>query len=87
MRKFMTSGILANMQYNLPEDYKDLFLLNCKSQIDSRGTFGETPVKSQLMMASCGPLHGKESAWADFTSVRFESSSIGVDGTRSFLQK
>ena len=73
MRKFMTSGILANMHYNLPEDYKDFFLLNCKSQIDSRGTFGETLVKSQLMMASCGPLRGKESVWADLTSVRFES--------------
>ena len=74
MRQFMTSGILANMHYNLPEDYKDFFLLNCKSQIDSRGTFGETLVKSQLMMASCGPLRGKESVWADLTSVRFESS-------------
>ena len=26
------------------------------------------------MMASCGPLHGKESVWADLTSIRFESS-------------
>ena len=26
------------------------------------------------MMASRGPLHGKESVWADLTSVRFESS-------------
>ena len=74
MRKFMTSGILANMQYNLPEDYKNFFLLNCKSQIDSKGTFEETLVKSQLMMASCGPLHGKESVWTDLTSIRFESS-------------
>ena len=74
IRTFMTSETLANMQYNLPEDYKDFFLLNCKSQIDSRGTFGETLVKSQLMMASCGPLHGKESVWADLPSVRFESS-------------
>ena len=73
MRKFMTSGILANMQYNLPEDYKNFFLLNCKSQIDSNGTFEETLVKSQLMMASCDPLHGKESVWADLTSIRFES--------------
>ena len=70
----MTSGVLANMQYNLPEDYKNFFLLNCKSQIDSKGTFEETLVKPQLMMASCGPLHGKESVWADLTSIRFESS-------------
>ena len=63
-----------NMQYNLPEDYKNFFLLNCKSQIDSKGTFEETLVKSQLMMASCGPLRGKESVWADLTSIHFESS-------------
>ena len=63
-----------NMQYNLPEDYKNFFLLNCKSQIYSKGTFEETLVKSQLMMASCGPLHGKESVWADLTSIRFEGS-------------
>ena len=48
--------------------------MNCKSQIDSKGTFEETLVKSQLMMASRGPLHGKESVWADLTSIRFESS-------------
>ena len=49
MRKFMTSGILANMQYNLPEDYNNFFLLNCKAQIHSKGTFGETLVNSQLL--------------------------------------
>ena len=74
MRKFMTSGILANMQYNLPEDYSNFFLFSCKAQIDSKGIFGETVVNSQLMMASSGPLHGKESVWTDFTSIRFESS-------------
>ena len=75
MRKFMTSGILANMQYNLPEDYKNFFFFSCKAQIDSKGIFGETDVvKPQLMMASCGPLHGKESVWTDLTSIRFESS-------------
>ena len=75
MRKFMISGILANMQYNLPEDYENFFLFCCKAQIDSKGIFGEADIVNlRLMMASCGPLHGKESVWTDLTSIRFESS-------------
>ena len=33
MGKFMTSGILANMQYNLPEEYGNFFLQGCRDQI------------------------------------------------------
>ena len=38
MRKFMTSGILANMQYNLPEEYGNFFLQGCRNQIESKGS-------------------------------------------------
>lgn len=36
MRKFMTSGTLANMQYSLPAQYSDHFLPSCKAQLESR---------------------------------------------------
>ena len=74
MRKFMTSGILANIQYSLPNEYWDFFLSNCVTQLESNGISGETILRSQLMMASTGPLHGKESVWTDLTSICFEKS-------------
>ena len=66
MRKFMTSGILGNMQYHLPEEY--FFLqLGCRNQIESKGTCPsvDNVLPLHLMMASCGPFIGKESVWAD----------------------
>lgn len=74
MRKFMTSGTLANMQYSLPAQYSDHFLPSCKAQLESKERYSETSLLPQLMLASCGPLRGKESVWADLTSVCFESS-------------
>ncbi|KAL9964950.1 hypothetical protein ACROYT_G028667 [Oculina patagonica] len=74
MRKFMISGTLAGMQYSLPAQYSDLFLPNCMTQLESRGISEETGLFPQLMLASSGPLHGKESVWADLTSICFESS-------------
>lgn len=56
MRKFMMSGSLAHMQYSLPVEYKDFFLLNCMAQLDSTG---DTVTLPQLMMASSGCLLGK----------------------------
>lgn len=76
MRKFMTSGILAQMQYSLPEEYRDFFLFSCTTQLESKVTFGETALLPELpvMMASSGSLLGKESVWADLSSVCFEKS-------------
>ena len=36
IRKFITSGTLENMQYSLPTQYSDLFLPNCKAQLDPK---------------------------------------------------
>ena len=33
MRKFMTSEILANMQYFLPKEYRDIFFTICSAQL------------------------------------------------------
>ena len=74
MRKFMTSGILANIQYSLPNEYRDFFSSNCVTQLESNGISGESILRPQLMMASTGPLHGKESVWTDLTSICFEKS-------------
>ena len=74
MRKFMTSGTVANMQYSLPTQYSDLFLPNCKAQLESKERYEETSLFPQLMLASSGPLLGKESVWADLASICFESS-------------
>ena len=72
MRKFMTSGILGNMQYSLPEEFKDFFLLSCISQLESSENSGEIVQPPQFVMASSGPLLGKESIWSDLTSICFE---------------
>lgn len=72
--QIMTSGILVNMQYSLPYEYRDFFLSNCVTQLDSNGISGETILLPQLMMVSTGPLRGKESAWTDLTSICFETS-------------
>ena len=71
MRKFMTSGILAHMQFSLPEEYKDFFLFSCTAQLEPKGISGETVILPELMMASSGSLLGKESVWSDLTSVCF----------------
>lgn len=47
MRKFMTSETLANMQYFLPKEYRDIFFKIC----------------SELMFSSSGPLAGKVAVW------------------------
>ena len=76
MCKFMTSGNVANMQYNLPEEYGDFFLQGCRNQIEAKGTclsVDKVP-PLHLMMASCGPLLGKESVWADLRLISFESN-------------
>ncbi|PFX13057.1 hypothetical protein AWC38_SpisGene22896 [Stylophora pistillata] len=65
MRKLVTSGTLANMQYSLPTQYSYLFLPNCKAQLESKERLEETSLFPQLMLASSGPLLGKESVWAD----------------------
>ena len=41
MRKFMTSGILGNKQYSLPEEFKDFFLFSCISQFETSENSGE----------------------------------------------
>ncbi|KAK2555747.1 hypothetical protein P5673_022327, partial [Acropora cervicornis] len=46
----------------------------CKAQLESKERYSETSLFPQLILASCGPLRGKESMWADLTSVCFESS-------------
>ena len=74
MRKFKTSGILAHMQFSLPEEYKDFFLFSCTAQLEPKGISGETVILPELMMASSGSLLGKESVWSDLTSVCFETS-------------
>ena len=60
MGKFMTSGTLANMQYSLPTQCSDLFLPNCKAQLESKERYEETSLFPQLMLASSGPLLGME---------------------------
>ena len=70
----MTSGTLVNIQDSLPAQYSDLFLPNCKAQLESKERYTETSLFLELIFASCSPLLGKESVWADLTSVCFESS-------------
>ena len=79
MRKFMTSGILGNMQYHLPEEYRYFFLQGCRNQIDSKGTCPsvDNVLPLHLMMASCGPFIEKESVWGDLTLISFESTYLG----------
>lgn len=72
MRKFMTSGILGNMQYSLPEEFKDFFLFSCISQLETSENSGENVQPPQFVMASSGPLLGKESIWSDLTPICFE---------------
>ena len=72
MHKFVTSGILAIMPYNPPEDYKNFFLLKCKGQIESKGISGGTLRPPQLMMASLGPLL-EQYLLTDLMSICFES--------------
>ena len=74
MCKFMTSGILGNMQYHLPEEEKGLFLQGCRNQIESKGTCPsvDNVLPLHLMTASCGPFIGKETVWADVTLISFE---------------
>ena len=72
MRKFMTSGILGNMQYSLPEEFKDFLLLSCISQLESSENSGEIVQPPQFVMASSGPLLGKESIWSDLTPICFK---------------
>ena len=76
MRKFMISGTLANMQYSLPAQYKDFFLPNCMAQLESKASSEETDLDlhAQLMLATSGPLLGKESLWTELTYVCLESS-------------
>lgn len=74
MRKLVTSGTLVNMQYSVPTQYSDLFLPNCKAQLESQERHEETSLFPQLMLASSGPLLDKESVWADLTSICFEST-------------
>ena len=61
MRKFMTSGILAHMQYSLPEQYADFFLLNCRAHFESNGISEESASLPELTMGSSAPIHDKES--------------------------
>lgn len=72
MRKLMTSGILGNMQYSLPEEFKDFYLFSCISQLESSENSGEIVQPPQFVMASSGPLLGKESIWSDLTPICFE---------------
>ena len=76
MRKFMISGTLANMQYSLPAQYKDFFLPNCMAQLESKASSEEADLDlhAQLMLATSGPLLGKESLWTELTYVCLESS-------------
>ena len=62
MRKLITSGILGNMQYHLPEEYRDFFLLGCRNQIETKGTCPsvDSVLPLHLMTSSCGPFIGKE---------------------------
>ena len=73
MRKFMTSCSLANMQYCLPEEYQEFFFDNCKAMLGSKGVLENIAELPQLMMASTGSLIGKESLWADLSSIKFGS--------------
>ena len=74
MCKFMTSGILRNMQYHLPEEYRDFFLQGCRNQIESKGTCPsvDNVLSLHLMTASYGPFIGRETVWADLTLISFE---------------
>ena len=72
MCKFMTSGIVGNMQYSLPEEFNDFFLFSCISQLESSENSVEIVQPPQFVMASSGPLPGKESIWSDLTPICFE---------------
>lgn len=74
MCKFMTSGILRNMQYHLPEEYRDFFLQGCRNQIESKGTCPsvDNVLSLHLMTASYGPFIGRETVLADLTLISFE---------------
>lgn len=73
MRKFMTSCSLANMQYCLPVEYQEFFFDNCKAMLGSKGILENIAEQPHLMMASTGSLIGKESIWADLSSIKFGS--------------
>ena len=62
MRKFITSGILGNAQYHLPEEYRDFFLQGCRNQIESEGAHPsvDNVLPLHLMTTSCGSFIGKE---------------------------
>ena len=68
MRKFMTSRILAGMQYCLPEQHEEFFLASCLYQLESAMS-STCQVSAHLMMASTGSLIGKESVWANLPGV------------------
>ena len=63
MRKFMTSETLANMQYFLPKEYRDIFFKICSAQLESNVVCGETGKLPELMFSSSGPLAGKVAVW------------------------
>lgn len=64
MQKFMTSGILANMQCSLPAQYSDLSLLTYIAQLESKERNADTSI-----FASCGSLLSKESVWTELSTL------------------
>lgn len=82
MRKFVTSGIISNMQHHLPEQYKELFMEQCSKLLEGISSL-ETQDPPHLMMAASGPLTGKETVWTNFSAVCLPSSyklgSLDID--------
>lgn len=54
-------------------EYQEFFFDNCKAMLGSKGILENITELPQLMMASTGSLIGKESVWADLSSIKFGS--------------
>ena len=73
MRKFVTSGIMSDLQHHLPKQYEGLFMEHCSRSLESIASL-VTQDPLHLMMAACGTLTGKEKVWTNFSAVRLPSS-------------
>ena len=74
MRKFTTSGILANIRYCLPVEYEDCFLELCHNILSAANTVVDLPNSLNLTMAASGTITGKENIWNNLSAVSIPSS-------------
>ena len=88
MRKFTSSGILANLQFSLPRQYENYFVEHCQVlSVDPTLDFHQS---ISLTSSASGPLSGKESVWSDFSTLSILTSyKIGSldNDSRNLLQQ